>query len=122
MKRRLLVFLILIAVNGCAVTGQPLKFLDSSDTNLPGTYQKTISWNGLDRTYLVHIPECIQDNRPLPVVLMFHGGGGTAKGVSRDAGWKEKADQECFMVIFPDGVPLDPQKPASFTFEPPGLE
>ena len=118
MKRRLLILLILIAVSGCAFTGQTLKFRDSSDTNLPGTYEETISWNGLDRTYLVHVPACIQDNRPLPVVLMFHGGGGTAKGVSRDTGWIEKADQDCFIVIFPDGVPPDPQKPSSFTTNP----
>lgn len=118
MKRRFLVLLILIAASGCVFTGQTLKFRDFSEVNLPGTYERTISWNGLDRTYAVHVPECVQDNQPLPVVLMFHGGGGTAKGVSRDAGWKEKADQECFMVIFPDGVPPDPQKPASLTSNP----
>jgi polyhydroxybutyrate depolymerase len=50
--------------------------------------------------------------------MMFHGGGGSAYGVKRDTGWTDLADKECFLVIFPDGLPSDLDQPPSFLRNP----
>lgn len=84
----------------------------------PGTYDRDLQAGGLERTYLIHIPACFQEGIALPLVLMFHGGGGQARVVSQDTGWIEKSEEACFLVVFPNGVPEDPDQPASFSGNP----
>ena len=40
---------------------------------------------------------------PLPVLLAFHGGGGSAQGFQKYAGLDAVADREGFVVVYPDG-------------------
>jgi len=84
----------------------------------PGTYDETLWVDNRERTYLIHIPACFQDGVPIPLVLMFHGGGGQASVVGKDTGWIEKSEEACFLVVLPNGVPQDPDQPASFSGNP----
>lgn len=57
---------------------------------------------GVKRRYYVYKPASART--PAPLVLAFHGGGGTADGVDKCAGGLAKtADKEGFIVVFPDG-------------------
>ncbi len=58
------------------------------------------------RTYLLHIPPQVQAEKPLPLVLVFHGGGGRAQGQKEWAGFDAIADREGFLVVYPDGTGL----------------
>jgi polyhydroxybutyrate depolymerase len=49
---------------------------------------------------------------------MFHGGGGTAKAARWETGWAEKADQEGFLAVFPEGTRADPTRPPRFRGNP----
>jgi poly(3-hydroxybutyrate) depolymerase len=40
-----------------------------------GTREMSIVVNGLERTYLVHVPAAYKPQIPLPLVIMLHGGG-----------------------------------------------
>jgi len=84
----------------------------------PGTYSYPIALNGFNRHYVIHIPQGYHDNKKWPVVIMFHGGGGTAKGALWETGWTEKADQEGFLAVFPEGTPPDPSRPGRFLGNP----
>ncbi len=84
----------------------------------PGDYTFRISSEGLDREYVVHIPALYKEDRPSAVVIMFHGGGGTAQDAMAETGWCEKADQEGFLAVFPEGSRPDPENPASFSNNP----
>jgi polyhydroxybutyrate depolymerase len=66
----------------------------------------SLMWGGIQRTYLVHTPGKDPGNRPLPLVLVLHGGGGTAEGMVKltRGRFNELADRDSFIVVYPDGV------------------
>lgn len=70
----------------------------------PGDYDRTLDHGGLTRTYKLHVPPQHDGQRSLPLVLMFHGGFGTAENASLHYGWSEKADAEGFVAAYPDGT------------------
>ena len=56
------------------------------------------------RTYHVHVPSSYDPAHALPVVLAFHGRGGTGKGMVELTGLSRLADTWGFIVVYPDGV------------------
>lgn len=70
----------------------------------PGTYNGSLSFNGTDRTYILHVPPQHNGRTALPLVIMFHGGFGSAENAERDYGWPEAADAHGFYAVFPQGL------------------
>lgn len=69
----------------------------------PGSHSLAITVNGLDRTYIVHIPATYQPQRPSPLVIMLHGGGGTARAAMRETEWTMKAETDrCHLGVLPE--------------------
>ncbi|KXJ99897.1 MAG: poly(3-hydroxybutyrate) depolymerase [Acidobacteria bacterium OLB17] len=56
-----------------------------------------------DRTYILHLPKGYKSGSKLPLVLVFHGGGGNAANMAGLTGFNEKADKENFIVVYPNG-------------------
>src|SRR4030095_11247300 len=54
---------------------------------------------GSDRDGILYVPKSYKDGTPTPLVLMFHGAGGTGRGVSYTF---EVADELGFLVLAPD--------------------
>lgn len=81
-------------------------------------HERRLTVHDLKRHYLVHLPAAYTDKRAWPVVIMFHGGGGTGRAAMRDTGWAEKAEKEGFIAVFPDGTTPDPTLNASFRNNP----
>ena len=69
----------------------------------PGDRDLTLTVGGRARTYLVHLPPRFRERAPLPILLAFHGGGGTAAGFKAYSGLDAVADREGFVVVYPDG-------------------
>jgi len=97
-----------------ACSGDPEASGPSSAPPGPGDHALTLQVGSLERHYLLHVPPQCDGRRPVPVVIMFHGGGGTGSGAMRESGWADKADQEGFLAVFPEAMPPDPTKPARF--------
>ncbi|PID52582.1 MAG: hydrolase [Candidatus Moraniibacteriota bacterium] len=83
---------------------------NSSNKNYkPGDYRETIVHDGLQRTYLIHIPKNYNENTTYPLLLSFHGGGGTAENQAK-RGFSKKADtlasqhKKSFIVVYPQGI------------------
>lgn len=75
-------------------------------------YANRLDWNynrneyyrevdSLYRNFLIHIPEAYDSSRAIPLVLMLHGSSGDGTKFYNISGWKEKADQDTFIVVFP---------------------
>jgi len=84
----------------------------------PGDHSLSVNVNGRERTYTVHVPPKYDGKTPMPVVLMFHGGGGTARGAIKETSWPDKADKAGFLAVFPEGSRTNPSKPARFVGNP----
>ena len=68
---------------------------------------QTFQLQGLERSYLVHTPanaSALTGKRPL--VLVIHGGGGTARGMLRltRGRFDELADRYGFYVVYPEAI------------------
>ncbi len=60
--------------------------------------------NGIDREYLVYVPEKYKNKKNLPVVIAYHGASTSATNFFENSLWYEKAEQEGFMVVFPEST------------------
>ena len=67
------------------------------------TQAHTLEVGGVTRSYLLHVPPALPAGSA-PLVLVFHGGGGTGTGVERLTRFSELADREGVLVAYPDGI------------------
>jgi polyhydroxybutyrate depolymerase len=88
---------ILLLVSACAAPGSaaPAAFT-------PGSSVHTIAFGGVDRVYRLYIPAGVPPAAPL--VVMLHGGFGSAAQAERAYGWNQLADSAKFVVAYPDGL------------------
>lgn len=70
----------------------------------------TLLVDSIERTYIIHVPESYDDSSPTPLVLVLHGGGGNAENIAEVSGFNKKADEEGFIVVYPDGNGKLPRK------------
>jgi len=67
-----------------------------------GTSSRTLEIDGQTRTYLIHRPAVLDASAAL--VMMLHGGFGSAAQAERSYGWNAEADAQRFVVVYPDGA------------------
>jgi len=84
----------------------------------PGDHSLTLFVDGLERTYNVHVPSAYNRKTHLPLVIMLHGGGSTARAAIWETEWAVKADKEGFLVAFPNAMARSPSGPSSFSDNP----
>ena len=65
---------------------------------------RSLQFGGLRRTYRVYRPATADRSRPVPLVLVLHGGLGTGAQAEQAYGWDAEADRGGFVVVYPDGV------------------
>jgi len=76
----------------------PKKQILASDSN------GDISDQGKLRTYYIHTPKSYNPDRPMPLVLVFHGDDGTGRSIADVSRFNDLADQKGFIVVYPDAV------------------
>lgn len=81
------------------------------------TTTHALAHEGRERTYMLHRPAGV-DASPRPAVLLLHGAGGHKFQVLRDTKMREASDRHGFLVISPDALPADPDKPQDFATNP----
>lgn len=64
----------------------------------------SIPVGGMMRTFVQHVPPANATPMPMPVVIDFHGKGGSGARQANASGWGKLADEKGFIVIWPDGV------------------
>lgn len=88
---------VLLLVSACAPSGSaaPAPFTR-------GATAHTVSVGGVDRTYRLYVPAGLPPAAPL--VVMLHGGFGSAAQAERAYGWNQLAESAKFVVAYPDGL------------------
>src|SRR5688572_17488649 len=67
------------------------------------TIEGSIRVDGVDRTWRLFVPESYQASAQHPLVLDFHGSGGSPQGQSRTSGFTRLASDKGFLVVNPAG-------------------
>ncbi len=64
--------------------------------------EHSVTVDGISRKYLVFVSKGFE--KPLPVVLAFHGGGSNARQMERYTRFNDLATKEGFLVVYPEAV------------------
>ena len=110
LKKFIIISVLLILFNSLFVSvsvgfhkNEPIKSLVPSLG--PGDYFRLINVNGHIRSYRLHIPPSYVEGNPMPLVFILHGNGAGANSYNTKSvcGMDEKADEEGFIAVYPDG-------------------
>lgn len=63
-----------------------------------------ISVNNVQRQYRIYIPSSYTGNEEVPLLLGLHGAGGSAKQYQRSTGFDTIAEDNGFIMVYPDGL------------------
>ncbi len=69
-----------------------------------GNFTKSLTQNGLKRTYHLHVPSSYRASIAAPLVIALHGGGGNGNKMARLSGLSLLSDENGFVVVYPDAV------------------
>jgi polyhydroxybutyrate depolymerase len=84
---------VVIAALACARTAQ----FHSGDTSY------SLIHDGIERSYILHVPSSYDGRNAVALVLDFHGGGGNANSQMRTSNFSALADEKGFIAAYPNG-------------------
>jgi len=110
-----------VATIGCAradvyaVTGAPRPDGGAGDADTPpltcssavlppGDTSHTVQVGSVSRTYVLHVPTAYDGKKPAPLVLDFHGIGGSGSSELASSPYPARLDPEGVIMAFPDGL------------------
>lgn len=96
--RQFLLFLIIFAYS---CSGDDLEKNQPIDSTL-----QTLIHDGIERQYLLYLPENYDGITKLPLMLNFHGFAGNVKEYMSDTNMRALADIENFILVYPQGLEL----------------
>jgi len=108
LMRNVAIFLLIVigiaAMGMAAVAGRVLRLRASLRNAADADEKHSIKVDGLTRNYLLHVPFDLPEGKPVPLVLVFHGGGGHDWNMPGLTHFDDLADQENFIVAYPDAT------------------
>jgi polyhydroxybutyrate depolymerase len=90
------------ALAGCSAAARPAADPPPGPVLAAGSSTHSIEVGGVSRTYIVYRPASLPAAAPL--VVMLHGGFGSASQAEKSYGWDAEADRSHFVVAYPDGL------------------
>ena len=64
--------------------------------------QRMVIHEGVEREYIIHVPENL--NQDSPIVFVIHGYTGSAEGIAAYTGMNNIAEREGFIAVYPQGT------------------
>lgn len=68
-----------------------------------GISTRAVTSSGVERCYLLYAPPGFSPAEKVPVVFALHGFAANPQGFRGMTGWKDIADRETFLVVYPHG-------------------
>ena len=77
-----------------------------SAENLKNYKKYNFKWGNINRKYFLYVPSNLDKKKPAPLLIVLHGGGGTARGMVRltKKRFNRLADRDGFIAAYPDGI------------------
>lgn len=82
----------------------PIIFLISINCTAQKDITGNLAVNNKQREYILHLPENYSGKEPLPLVMIFHGGGGNSRQMQAYFKMDPIADKENFITVYPNGI------------------
>ena len=104
MKKSILLFTFLLTIlSSCRKD----EVNDNSESCYTNTSAQSIVHNGVNREYVLYIPNSYDGTSSVPLMLNFHGFGGSASDYMQEADMRSLAEANTFILIYPQGSCLD---------------
>lgn len=71
-----------------------------------GFFRETLTFDNLQREYLLYIPESYSDNEALPIVFNLHGAGGSKESQFELSDFDQLSESENFILVTPEATSL----------------
>ena len=102
MKKSILLFTFLLTI---------LSSCENDNNNPEECYSnnnaQSIVHDGINREYVLYIPNSYDGTSSVPLMLNFHGFGGSASDYMQEADMRSLAESDTFILIYPQGSCLD---------------
>jgi len=66
--------------------------------------QESVTSEGMDREFYIHVPKGYDHNAKLPLVVCFHGGFGLGARMDELTGLDAVSDRNGFLLVYPQGI------------------
>jgi len=100
MKKSILLFMMLLTILSSCSKDDVKENSESCDSN---TSAQSIVIDGINREYVLYIPNSYDGTSSVPVLLNFHGFGGSASAFMIDADMRTLAESDTFILVVPQG-------------------
>ena len=108
-------FILLISITACGQTALATPAPVEATATLPATVTpaptlqpsdstRTVTVDGVERSYLLHIPPGVDSVHAVPLVFAFHGAGEQPTTMQLSSGFDEVADKGHFVLVYPEGL------------------
>ena len=106
MKKLILIFSFLTAIiSSC--NNDNAKDYDNSEGCYSNTNSQTIVHDGMNREYILYVPNSYDETSAIPILFNFHGFGGSASQFIQEADMRAEAELNSFILVYPQGSCLD---------------
>lgn len=99
-----LLFLMALAFLAAGSRAATSQSLEVPSVQKGRTVERSFAFGGRERCYLLRVPASYDGKKPLPLILAFHGGYGTAEGEERLTGLSALGEKKGFIVAYPQGI------------------
>jgi len=104
MKKAILIITMLVAfLNSCTKEDEKI----SSEFCYSNTNTQTILHNEINREYVLYVPNSYDGSTTVPLMLNFHGFGGSASDFMSNADMRSLAESNNFILVYPQGSCLN---------------
>lgn len=80
---------------------------NNKDEVITNPEANTLFHDGLTREYILHVPDSYDGSTPVPLMMSFHGFGGSAISFKNTTNMSPIADSEGFILVYPQGASLN---------------
>ena len=107
MKKIFLSFTLLILVISSCKNDEGKGDDYNLDECYSNTNAQTIVHDGIEREYILYVPNSYDGTSVVPLLLNFHGFGGSASEFINDADMRAEAEANSFILVYPQGSCLN---------------